>query len=432
MFRHGETIKRTHDVFGVSNEVLLDSYVDRGELDEEIGQLLERPTHIALRGVSKCGKSWLRQTVLPDAIVIQCRLGKAVLDLYREALGELGVRLEVSTTTQSSLSGKVEASGELGIKLLAKVTGRAGIDSTQGDMTTSAPVSEDINDLRLVAALISASGKRLVIEDFHYLSIDERRKFAFDLKALWDFGVFVIIVGVWSEQNMLIYLNPDLTGRVHEVSIVWTAPDLRKILEKGGTALNLEFSPELKERAISDCHENAGILQKLILGTLDRVGIHEEQKQSTMVEDLAALEHAELFYAEQLNPLYQQFAKRVARGIRVRHNATGIYAHALAVVLSATDEDLIRGISLDRVYEEAHGREARIQKGNLRTVLERLQALQVDDDGRGLVLAYNEANGDVTVVDRQILLYRKYSTVKWPWEDLIREAEDQGELFDEA
>src|SRR6202022_2323146 len=114
----------------------------------------------------------------------------------------------------------------------------------------------------------------------------------------------VIIVGVWSEQNMLIYLNPDLTGRVHEVSIVWTAPDLRKILEKRGTALNLEFSPELKERAISDCHENAGILQKLILGTLDRVGIHEEQKQSTMVEDLVALEHAALFYAEHLNPLY--------------------------------------------------------------------------------------------------------------------------------
>ena len=39
-----------------------------------------------------------------------------------------------------------------------------------------------------------------------------------------------------------------------------------------------------------------------------------------------------------------------------------------------------------------------------------------------MVLAYNEANREVSVVDRQVLLYRKYSTVQWPWEDLIREA----------
>ena len=55
----GET-KRTSDVFGISNAVLADSYVDRGALDQALRQLLERPTHVALRGASKCGKSWLR------------------------------------------------------------------------------------------------------------------------------------------------------------------------------------------------------------------------------------------------------------------------------------------------------------------------------------------------------------------------------------
>jgi hypothetical protein len=43
-------------------------------------------------------------------------------------------------------------------------------------------------------------------------------------------------------------------------------------------------------------------------------------------------------------------------------------------------------------------------------VLEKIEHLQVDDEGRGLVLAYNEANREVSVVDRQLLLYRKYST----------------------
>ena len=47
--------KKTSEVFGISNAILPDSYIDRGGLDEEIARLLTRPTHIALRGESKCG-----------------------------------------------------------------------------------------------------------------------------------------------------------------------------------------------------------------------------------------------------------------------------------------------------------------------------------------------------------------------------------------
>lgn len=56
-------------------------------------------------------------------------------------------------------------------------------------------------------------------------------------------------------------------------------------------------------------------------------------------------------------------------------------------------------------------------------MLEKIESLQVDDDGRGLVIAYNDSTGDITAVDRQLLLYRQFCTVRWPWEDLIAEAE---------
>jgi len=95
----------------------------------------------------------------------------------------------------------------------------------------------------------------------------------------------------------------------------------------------------------------------------------------------------------------------------------------MAMILAAPDELALRGIGIDYIFQNAHDREPRIQKGNLRTILERFEQLQVDDAGRGLVLAYNEATGEMSVVDRQLLLYRKYATVKWPWEDLIAEAE---------
>ncbi len=416
-------MKSTSDVFGVSNEILPDSYVDRGRLDEELQRLLARPTHVALRGESKCGKSWLRQRVVEDAITIQCRLGKTCIDIYRDALSDLGIRLELERSDSGAISGRAEASTEGGVSLLAKLRGTVSVEGTKGRETRTEPAGKDFTDLKFVADLILASGRRLVVEDFHYLSIEERTKLAFDLKALWDYGVFVVIVGVWSKQNMLLYLNPDLTGRVEEVAIVWSDADLREVFGNGGSALNLKFDSALQSRAIEVCFENVGILQRLILGTLDECGIATEQDELVHIDQVEALDAAAMAYAEQLNPLYQQFAERVSGGIRSRSDSTGIYAHAMAVILEASDEDLIRGVKLDDIYEKAHAREGRIGKANLRTVLEKFEGLQVDEDGRGLVLGYNEATREISAVDRQLLLYRKYSTVKWPWEDLIAEAE---------
>lgn len=415
--------KRSDKVFGISNTVLPDSYVDRGELDAEIQRLLGRPTHLALRGESKCGKSWLRQKTMPNALVVQCRLGKTVLDLYSDGLSQLGVRLEIERSKADQLRGRVEVQGGVGLKLLAKLGVRAAIEAQEVAGERSQRVGHDVNDLRFIGDLIKASERTFVIEDFHYMSVDERRKFAFDLKALWDYGLFVVVVGVWSQSNMLLYLNPDLTGRVNEVPIYWTADDLGRVVTTGARALNLDFAGNFRRQAAAHCFGNVGILQALVLGSLDSLGIHEAPEHERRVHELEALETAAMHYAEQLNPLYQQFANRVSNGIRRKSDTTGIYAHAMAVVLEAADEKLIGGLSLDEIYDRTNARQPRIQKGNLRTVLEKFESLQVDKDGRGLVLAYNEANGEISVVDRQLLLYRRYSTVKWPWEEMIADIE---------
>lgn len=51
---------KVHEVFGIQPAVREHSYIDRGSLDHEFAKLLERQqTHIAIRGASKSGKSWL-------------------------------------------------------------------------------------------------------------------------------------------------------------------------------------------------------------------------------------------------------------------------------------------------------------------------------------------------------------------------------------
>jgi PAS domain-containing protein len=223
---------------------------------------------------------------------------------------------------------------------------------------------------------------------------------------------------------MLLYLNSDLTGRIEEISINWSPSDLIQISRNGAKALGIQFSTDIENRISSICYGNAGILQSILLKTLDHLGITETVNTPIDVHDLEALDFAAMQYAEQLNPLYQQFAKTVSAGIRARKNSTGIYAHAMAVIIESSDKDLLDGMSLAVIHDRAYAREPRIQKGNLRAVLENFPDLQVDQNGKGIVIAYNEMTEEITIVDKQLLLYRKYMTITWPWEQLVAESKE--------
>ena len=97
--------------------------------------------------------------------------------------------------------------------------------------------------------------------------------------------------------------------------------------------------------------------------------------------------------------------------------------------MAADDKDLTDGLSARAIYTVASAKQPRIQLGNLKIALARIPELQVDNDGRGLVLAYDPTGEKVSAVDKQLLLYRKFATVKWPWEDLINEIPDQDDRY---
>ena len=419
--------KRTDTVFGMSNEVLSDSYVDRGDLDGELKRLLGRRVHVAIRGPSKSGKSWLRQRVIPNALVVQCRLGSTNIDIYTSALAELDIRLEVESTSKFGLKGSVEASGSVGNDLIGKVTGKIAGEVSTDDVIKSAPIGKNLTDLKFIANLLIGSGRRLIIEDVHYLSPDQREILAYDLKAFWDYGCFVALVGVWGDSNMFVRLNSELSGRIHEMSVEWAIEDLRKILVAGSQALNIVIQRDIQNKCIADAFSNAGLLQRLILQTLGEAKIFESGETEQVVSDSKHYVSAAMAVAEQLNGVYQKFGERVAFGIRKRSDATGIYAHAMAVIIDASDGMHMTGIPADYIFEQAHKRQPRIQKSNLKAILSKIDGLQIDENGRGLIVTYDVDGEKVLNVDRQLLFYRKYLTVMWPWEQLIAEVEQMSQ-----
>ncbi len=185
------------------------------------------------------------------------------------------------------------------------------------------------------------------------------------------------------------------------------------------------MSHEVREKLVSISYGNAGILQRITIDTLDAAGIVERKFAKQSVTDVAHVEAAAMFYAEELNTVYQKFAQDVANGIRRRNNATGIYAHAMAAVLDEPDDKLIGGISQQDIYAVAHAPRGAHPTGQPHNGARQHRTTPSRFRGRGLVLSY--AEGRVRVVDHQLLLYRRFATVRWPWEDMIAEADASGD-----
>lgn len=408
------------DVFGVRPSVSQYTYVDRGNLDTRLKVYLRDHLHLAISGDSKTGKSWLRQKIFDNPLVYQARLRHETTDIYKEALRQLGIQLIIKETENGTKNYEFAATGEHGTSLLAKISAKLKLGYSASRSVEKQVIGEEVDNLQFICEALKQSGRRLVIEDFHYLSEDVRTDLAHDLKTMWDYECFVTIVGIWSDDNLLHRLNSDLTERTKELTIKWSPEDLKQIVVKGGEVLNVSFSDKVTNFLVEISYGNAGLLQALLKELLYFHQVYETQKAEKLIDNYDDVESVALAHADGLNTRYQDFAEKVNRGIRKRENSTDIYAHALAEIFGASDSELISGVDRNDIYNQAHARQPRIQKGNLRTALENFERLQVDENGKGLVLAYS--NDKVRCVDSQLLFYRRFSTVQWPWEEIIQEA----------
>src|SRR5690606_34715025 len=109
--------------------------------------------------------------------------------------------------------------------------------------------------------------------------------------------------------------------------------------------------PKVAAELASISYGSSGLLQRLALRYLeDEVGVTETQIPGRVVDDLGKVNDAAMHVADQLNQLYQTFARRVSEGIRSRANATGIYAHAMAAIMEADDASLLSGLSAKQIH----------------------------------------------------------------------------------
>ena len=413
------------EVFGISASVPKHTYVDRAGLDRSFTYLVGQDRHLVIHGASKQGRTILRKKNLPEeqCLVIQCGASSNRDRIYLEILRQLGSQIPTEVSRNLTLGSELKSkvSGQLNLPLVAsgtaEIEGGGNIERESGIVFT--PIGVDPGSLGYITQEIKSSGKKIIIEDFHYLPEQEKINLAFDLKAFWDSRVFFMIIGIWADQSLLTYYNGDLSGRIEEIDIRWTVEELEQVLQKGSRALNISFSLDIKQEILEDANQNVGLIQRIAEKYCYEAGVYEQNWRTRVIEDQDALTRCRNAICREESVRYRLFDDVVSRGLRDSGKSElKVYQRVVQICVEAPSQDLRDGISRADLLNRIQSYEPRIRLSDLSAALNKIDRLQAGRSISPLILSYNPNTQKIQLVDREFLFYRKYGNPSWSWQEM--------------
>ena len=233
----------------------------------------------------------------------------------------------------------------------------------------------------------------------------------------WDCSISFIIMGVWSENNILSYYNGDLSGRIEEIDVRWKNEELEKVLEMRERKLQISFSDNIKKSILDDSNGNVGLLQLIAGKVCLASGITDNNSRSNRtISNINSLANCRLQICRDLVPRHRLFSDKFSRSFN--NEATQpIYESLLHICMKASDEELRSGIHKDIIKERLKHLDIEINSP-LSDYLKRIDNLQSLSQISPIVLSYNKDSEKVQLVDYELLFFRKYigaNNLPWPW-----------------
>lgn len=396
------------DVYGIGRDLPL-NYVVREKIDEVFVDSLTRSKHIVIYGSSKQGKTSLRKHCLRDEdyIVVHCSNKWTLGDLHSAVLKRVGYEITQSSSRTATGKNKIIASLKASIfGMGAEISGER--ESSKSETVTKQQLELDPDDVNDIIKALDGFNKFIVLEDFHYLSIDTQKDFAVALKAFHEQSkLCFVIVGVWLEESRLIVYNGDLTGRIIGVNAdKWSRAELEEVITDGESLLNIKFAEAFRNSVIDYCFENVYIVQEACYQACIQSDINFTQDKLVSVGEMLDAKSIIREVVNQQTGRYNSFITQFAAGFQ--DTTLQMYRWLLYPILIGATKDLERGLSYRDMREilRAHHPEGKsLNLGNLTQALQATASLQVKKDIKPIILDYDQTNLRLNVVDRGFLIW---------------------------
>lgn len=368
-----------------------------------------------IHGSSKQGKTSLRKYNLgaDDHALVQCSNKWDLAGLHAAILKTIGFKITESEERSTGGKQKIRAA------FSGKIFGSGGEAEASAEKTSGTRVIEkrldidlsDVNDI--IKSLDTVGFKKIIaLEDFHYLPADTQRDFSVALKAFHEASkITFIITGVWLEENRLITLNGDLTGRVVSVNAdKWSEDELHQVINDGQQFLNIEFAEPFRSSIVSEASESVYIVQEACREACESAGVTRKVAGSpaTVGAGLVASNVVEEIVNQQ-SARFNSFVINFAAGFQ--DTRLEMYKWILFPVLRAEISRLQRGLRFDwirRSIQSKHPEGKGLNVGNITQALQAAASLQIKKNITPLILDYDQSNLRLDVVDRGFLLWLKY------------------------
>jgi hypothetical protein len=251
--------------------------------------------------------------------------------------------------------------------------------------------------------------KWIVLEDFHYLAPEVQRMFASDLKTFFERSkISFVIVGVWLEANRLVVYNGDLAGRITSIPAdTWTTDGLETVIRCGEPLLNVAFSAEVVADLVARSQKNVGLLQEACRQMCLEAGVKTTADQTVHFRELAQVERAYAYVADQLAARYANVISQFSEGLRDQE--LHMYKWIMHSVIHAQDWQRRTGLKAQEIYrhiDKHHPtRRRNLAANNVTAALKNVAKVQHHAKTQPIVFDYDEAHARLRVVDNQFLLY---------------------------
>ena len=387
------------------------TYVDRGKLDERVRSALASGTHVAIHGESKHGKSWLRAQTLPDSRTarVQCVPGMDASAVLSQALGRLGVKESVKVVIENATETSSGGGAGLSVKAV-KIEGQHSTRAEVRQAVEQQPIGQNIADLGWVADHFREHKRTPVFEDFHNLNAEAQFAMAYIIKAMGEWRVPCVVIGIWTDTHLLKLYNGELDGRIEDVRVQWTFDELRDVVRRGSRALNISLPDSICDQMVRDAYTSVGLLQELAKATLAAAGIRRRSLRTRVVDDATCLTSGRAAVVEQVTsrfePFIQHFANAAIAGVR-----GGAYAALLRSVTDRLSErQLLAGVGVSELRNEMLLDDPALAIEDVESALGNLEDAQRAVGIRPAVLAYDAARQRLVLADRRLLLYLRERT----------------------
>ena len=415
---------KLEDVFGVSKKRVL-SYLERVAVDGFFVKALNSDKHIIVYGSSKQGKTSLVDKHLPyeSNVLVSCTPKFEPTDIYKTILRDETIQIESGSEKSVGSSSKFSAGTKIKAILPFLGSGEAGvrgdIGETSAQRTRYAQIEVNLALPQDITTLLRQVDfkKLIILENFHYLSLEAQKTLAYDLRSFQELGVRFVILGVWREKNRLTQFNGDLQDRIIEVPVEpWSRREFLDVIRIGSEKLNIDIDRTIQERIVESAFDSIGVVQELVKEVCAGAGVEETREDLKRIADPALLEAAITKKTDDYSARHLRALEDIAEGRkskRATEDSIPLYLpyYTVKALLNFPFDHVVKGIRREELEEQIkkdHHRAKDVRPSDMSNLLHNFAELQSEKGIVPPIFDYDQNTRMMRVVDSTFYFFLRH------------------------